>query len=318
MVLEPTRPATEEDLDLAVEIVRNRVDGLGVVEPEISTQGGNILVQLPGVDDQQRAIDLVGQTAELRFRPVLEAISEQAYQAEVAANDTGTPTDIETRFALVADAAANEATVLAQYDDERNVVSRHRLGPTGVTGDGLESAESRFDGLTGWFVAPVFRAGPAGIDLFQRAERAMLLAGRDLPHSAGGHRDRQRGGERSGNPIRRSRLLPLRAVQHHHHRRLHPVRGRGPGPGARLRGPARRAGGPAEPHRVGLAGNRRPRRRGGGRDHRSYRGVAVSDLLLPPAGADRHHEPGHLRGDAVDHHLLAGRVEGLGPDPGRG
>ncbi len=166
VVLEPTRPATEEDLDLAVEIVRNRVDGLGVVEPEISTQGGNILVQLPGVDDQQRAIDLVGQTAELRFRPVLEAISEQAYQAEVAANDTGTPTDIETRFALVADAAANEATVLAQYDDERNVVSRHRLGPTGVTGDGLESAESRFDGLTGWFVAPVFRAGPAGIDLF--------------------------------------------------------------------------------------------------------------------------------------------------------
>lgn len=180
VVLEPTRPASDEDLDLAVEIVRNRVDGLGVVEPEISRQGGNILVQLPGVEDQQRAIDLVGQTAELRFRPVLESIGEQAYQAEVA-NNAGTPSDIETRFALVDDAEADEATVLAQYDDERNVIARHRLGPTGVTGDGLESADSRFDGLTGWFVAPVFKAGPAGIDLFNELGEDCFWRGETCP-----------------------------------------------------------------------------------------------------------------------------------------
>ena len=84
VVLEPTRQAEPADLDLAVEIIRNRVDGLGVAEPEISTQGGNILVQLPGVDDQQRAIDLVGQTAELRFRPLIGAVSETDYQQAVA------------------------------------------------------------------------------------------------------------------------------------------------------------------------------------------------------------------------------------------
>ena len=79
VVLEPTVAAEQSDLDVAVEIIRNRVDGLGVAEPEISTQGGNILVQLPGVDDQQRAIDLVGQTAELRFRPVIQVVSEVEY-----------------------------------------------------------------------------------------------------------------------------------------------------------------------------------------------------------------------------------------------
>ena len=181
VVLEPTRPASDEDLDKAVEIIRNRVDGLGVVEPEISTQGGNILVQLPGVQDQQRAIDLVGQTAELRFRPVLGAINESGYQAAVeaaaeaaavggeddeGAADREAAAGIEAQFALTPDAAADSVAVLAQYDDERNVTVRYLLGPTGVTGDGLESAESLFEGLTGWYVAPVFKSGATGIDLF--------------------------------------------------------------------------------------------------------------------------------------------------------
>lgn len=187
VVLEPTRPASDEDLDLAVEIVRNRVDGLGVVEPEISRQGGNILVQLPGVEDQQRAIDLVGQTAELRFRPVQAAIGESAYQAAIAdavredSEDREAAGDIVARFALTADAAAHSTAVLAQYDDERNVAVRYLLGSTNVTGDALESAESRFDGLTGWFVAPVFKAGPAGIDLFNALSEECFWRGGTCP-----------------------------------------------------------------------------------------------------------------------------------------
>ena len=50
---------------------RNRVDGLGVAEPEISRQGDNIVVDLPGVKDRDKARRIVGRTAELRFRPVL-------------------------------------------------------------------------------------------------------------------------------------------------------------------------------------------------------------------------------------------------------
>lgn len=187
VVLEPTQSASDEDLDLAVEIVRNRVDGLGVVEPEISRQGGNILVQLPGVEDQQRAIDLVGQTAELRFRPVMAAIGESGYQAAIAAaadensENREAAAETEARFAFTAPADANAEVVLAQYDDERNVAVRYLLGPTVVTGDALESAESRFEGLTGWFVAPVFKAGPAGIDLFNALSEECYWRGGTCP-----------------------------------------------------------------------------------------------------------------------------------------
>ena len=72
VVLRPTREDVPNDqLDVSVEIIRNRVDALGVAEPEISRQGDTVLIQLPGVDNQDRALELVGQTAELRFRPVL-------------------------------------------------------------------------------------------------------------------------------------------------------------------------------------------------------------------------------------------------------
>src|SRR5829696_2124189 len=71
VVLRPAGDTDAEKLDQAIEIIRNRVDALGVAEPDITRQGGNIVVSLPGVKDQQRALDLVGTTAELRFRPVL-------------------------------------------------------------------------------------------------------------------------------------------------------------------------------------------------------------------------------------------------------
>ncbi len=71
VLLRPTAPADDEQLDRAIEIIRSRVDALGVAEPDITRQGAQVVVQLPGVKDKQRAVDLVGQTAELRFRPVL-------------------------------------------------------------------------------------------------------------------------------------------------------------------------------------------------------------------------------------------------------
>ena len=163
VVLEPTRDAEPEDLDVAVEIIRNRVDGLGVAEPEISTQGGNILVQLPGIDEQQRALDLVGQTAELRFRPVLSVVAER----DLAGVDSTDP--LLNIYALTeGDVAADAEVVLPLYDDDRSIVARYRVGPTAVAGDGLEGAVAQYNALAGigWFVAPTFKAGPEGIDRF--------------------------------------------------------------------------------------------------------------------------------------------------------
>ncbi len=65
--------AEPEQLDEAIGIIRKRVDAVGVTEPEVSRQGNTITVQLPGATNQQEVIDLVGTTAELRFRPVLSS-----------------------------------------------------------------------------------------------------------------------------------------------------------------------------------------------------------------------------------------------------
>ncbi len=57
----------------ALETIRNRVDEFGVAEPLIQKQGDNqILVQLPGIDDPERAMELIGKTALLEFKLVNE------------------------------------------------------------------------------------------------------------------------------------------------------------------------------------------------------------------------------------------------------
>ncbi|WP_324652069.1 protein translocase subunit SecD [Georgenia sp. H159] len=62
---------TDEDIGQAIEIIRQRVDASGVAEAEITRQGGtNIVVGLPGNPDEA-TLDLVRQSAQLRFRPVL-------------------------------------------------------------------------------------------------------------------------------------------------------------------------------------------------------------------------------------------------------
>ena len=71
VVLRPAHKVDAAVLEQSIRIIRSRVDALGVAEPDISRQGSSIVIQLPGVKDQKRALDLVGQTAELRFRPVL-------------------------------------------------------------------------------------------------------------------------------------------------------------------------------------------------------------------------------------------------------
>ncbi len=86
VVLQPKNPdlVTPEALEKSLEIIRDRVDALGVAEPDITLQGINIVAQLPGVQDQERAVNLIGQTAELRFRPVLAGPVSEASVEEAA------------------------------------------------------------------------------------------------------------------------------------------------------------------------------------------------------------------------------------------
>jgi len=58
----------KEGLDDAVTIINDRINGTGVSEPEIRKQGSDqIVIELPGVKDQKRAAQLVGQTAKLEL-----------------------------------------------------------------------------------------------------------------------------------------------------------------------------------------------------------------------------------------------------------
>ena len=65
----------------ALETIRNRIDQFGVTEPDIRPQGTNqILVELPGIKDTQRAISLIGKTALLEFKLVAENVTQQQIQ----------------------------------------------------------------------------------------------------------------------------------------------------------------------------------------------------------------------------------------------
>ena len=93
VILKPTpvtegTSITEEQLQQTVSIIRQRVDGLGVAEAEVTTQGSGdgavIVVSVPGVN-QDRIVDLVQRTAFLNFRPVWGLYSPVPDPAAVAA-----------------------------------------------------------------------------------------------------------------------------------------------------------------------------------------------------------------------------------------
>jgi len=73
VTLQPEGTYDAKALDVAVSIIRSRVDSIGVSEPEIIRQGDSVVVNLPGVDDQQRALDIIGKQGQLLLRPVLQA-----------------------------------------------------------------------------------------------------------------------------------------------------------------------------------------------------------------------------------------------------
>jgi len=67
-----TGQAKDDAVDRAVEVIRNRIDEFGVRETSIQKQGEDeIVVQLPGVTDRQRAMEIIGKTALLEFKLVV-------------------------------------------------------------------------------------------------------------------------------------------------------------------------------------------------------------------------------------------------------
>ena len=131
-----------QDLALrqSLETIRNRVDQFGVTEPHIVPEGDRrIVVQLPGIKDPQRAINLIGKTALLE----LKAVDTTHNPDEAAQGKAQLPADLQVLH-------------LREVDDKRQVVDRRPIvvqrRPV-ITGASLTSAEVRPDEQGGWLVA---------------------------------------------------------------------------------------------------------------------------------------------------------------------
>ena len=114
VTLQPEGEFTPSALNQAVEIIEQRVNSLGVSEPEITRQGNNVVVNLPGVNDQQKALDIIGRQGELLLRPVLQA----------GTLNTDTATTIPGTETSVVDTAVVDTTIAATEGGPGSVRSR--------------------------------------------------------------------------------------------------------------------------------------------------------------------------------------------------
>lgn len=70
----PGRKVDSDTLNRTLEVLRRRVDQLGVAEPSLQRSGDRrVIVELPGVADPEEAVAVIGKTAELTFHPVVPA-----------------------------------------------------------------------------------------------------------------------------------------------------------------------------------------------------------------------------------------------------
>jgi protein-export membrane protein SecD len=143
VILTAEGEVTGEVLDKTVEIIRQRIDALGVAEPEVSAAGDrNILIQLPGVEDQDQALELIGTTAQLTFRQVIE---------QIPANPQGKKAEVPEVTEEVGSEVNEEEVV---YPDAQNPEILYRLEPAALTGDIVTRAEAVPDPTSGqWSVS---------------------------------------------------------------------------------------------------------------------------------------------------------------------
>lgn len=178
ITLTATNPTvTPESLDLAVGIIQQRVDALGVGEASVTTMGDrNIIVSAPNVG-RDDLVDLVGATAQLEFRPVLDVAMAMAAPEEEPTVDVdplprpqgGKGEVLEVNEVLAYQATEDDYRSLDDYQcaepvseamDEAQVacdeagVYKYLLGPVGVQGQSVTDATAGIpQGELSWAVS---------------------------------------------------------------------------------------------------------------------------------------------------------------------
>ena len=172
VILTADENTEDEVLEKAVEIMRTRIEAFGdVQEPEISISGSNaVLVQLPGVTDQERAIEALGATGLLTFRPVLESSMETgispAFEFTPNLDDPenpikNVPEGVDENIGITLNDNPSEISYLLSIDSGYPVI--YKLGPAEMTGNDIEDAIAVYPD-TEWIVSLDFK--PEAEDLF--------------------------------------------------------------------------------------------------------------------------------------------------------
>jgi preprotein translocase subunit SecD len=147
---EPVPEDIDEILDQTIEVIRARVDSLGVAEPDISRSGTDVLVQLPGVSEADRLREIIGTTAQLTFRPVIEVIPpgapgyEEGLDCAEAVDEREELADDEEGILC----GTSEPDAVAGEDPDEGtdeasplgLPTKYRVGPAALTGDRIDDA----------------------------------------------------------------------------------------------------------------------------------------------------------------------------------
>jgi preprotein translocase subunit SecD len=88
----PDIPVNAGEMQTVISILQNRIDALGVSGATINSQGGNVVVQVPGLANRNQLLSTIQQTAELLFRPVLCEAPPYTPPAKGKSAPAGTPT----------------------------------------------------------------------------------------------------------------------------------------------------------------------------------------------------------------------------------
>ena len=159
---------TNEAIDQAVSIIRQRVNSLGVAESEVAAQGSGtarqIVISVPG-DTGRRVVELVGQTAELRFRQVLAIAASTGAVDPAATPATGISPEVNAKFAALdctkaenlqgSGSDAPEETIVAC---DRAGTAKYILAPAEVVSRQISKASAGLDAQSGsaWYVSLTF------------------------------------------------------------------------------------------------------------------------------------------------------------------
>ncbi|HEY3185281.1 MAG TPA: protein translocase subunit SecD, partial [Gaiellaceae bacterium] len=185
---------TTADLDRSVEIMRSRIDRLGIAEPEIRKQGRDqIVIELAGVHDPGRALDILGKTARLELYDLEASLLPGV---SIAAN--GVPIASTSRHELLTRARSLPEDVIVVTCSARTATScpdqaggsappkgvayyylfEHRTGSPALTGSELELKGTRldFDPVSGRPVVTMQFNG-RGNEIFHEVTRAEAVRG---------------------------------------------------------------------------------------------------------------------------------------------